>query len=122
MGDAGGSQDRGKTGRLDAEVTEDRDDQNDIQSDRDDRADVAQQRRIDLLALQGGGHQANGKTDEPTADQIEDDRTDDLEAHEYGDVDNRLHGLIHVDGMPLLRGKLLSLQTGSKFSVEMFVK
>ena len=42
--------------------------------------------------------------------------------HEYGDVDNRLHGLIHVHGMPLLRGKLLSLQTGSKFSVEMFVK
>ena len=40
-GDAGGSQDRGKTGRLDAEVTENRDDQNDIQSDRDNRADIA---------------------------------------------------------------------------------
>src|ERR1044071_2962584 len=89
---AGGSDDGGEAGGLDAEVAENRDYKNDIQGHRNDRADVTQQRRIDFLLLHRGGDQVHGKADEPAADQPEDQRANDFEADHDSDIDDCLHG------------------------------
>ena len=86
-GDAGRRDQGGEGRRLDAEVAENADDQQNIQGHRDDRADVAQHGRVDLLALQRGAHHVHRDTDQPAADHPECDGREHLDA----DLGRRRH-------------------------------
>ncbi len=78
-GDAERGDQRGERRRLDAEVAEDADHQQHVQCDADDVADVADDRRLDLLALERLVDQRSDEADQPAADDVEDDRADDLQ-------------------------------------------
>jgi hypothetical protein len=84
---------RGERRRLDAEVAEDGDDQNDVQRDGNDRADVADDGRLDLLRLERLHHQVRGEADQHPADDVRGDGAEHLQAE--GD-DDGLCGFDHA--------------------------
>ncbi len=84
---------RGERRRLDAEVAENPDDEEDVERDADRVADVADDRRLDLLPLERFLDQRARETDQPAADDVERDGAENLEAE--GD-ERRLRGVVHV--------------------------
>ena len=66
--------------RLDAEVTQDADDEQDIERNIDRAADVAAHRRLDLLPLEGLPNQRADDADEPATDDVDRDGAQHLEA------------------------------------------
>jgi len=78
-GDAEARDQRGERRRLDPEVAEDRDDQDDVQRDGEDRADVADDGRLDFLPFERVLHEVRGEPDQNAADDVGDDCADQLE-------------------------------------------
>ena len=64
----------GERRRLDAEVAQDADDEQDVERDIERVADVADHRRLDLLALERLPDQRADDADQPAADDVDRDR------------------------------------------------